>query len=444
MITLRASSRSRSLLCTALLRTAPSRACAVVCALGWGACAPEPSANDTPLGQQDAAHAPDVGLTDGGALDGGATADAGTPTPFTPSPALTAFVPEALGIANTWYDYDEQTHVLTPKPERYGARWGDTAAQVRVLSYYNMDGASGYFSLAVSNWDNGWEPAQMLELEASVKDGWVCVNVQTLSEADCSQPHHLVLRTDRRVVPAAGFSVAEPSLYWVGDRGEGVTVWRAPLDEDVDPFASLELAASALAVPSALRTPSSSVLRGVLNDALGTTHGTFGGAASASSDASATDCGSGCESESEPLLVLQAMADFRVCAWTASSPTMDTLTLSSRCVPLSANPGNQTPLQDGELHEVTLEFGDSAAASYLVAGGVASVQIATGAPAAVVQISDRPEIALWAPDVPFSLFVVRDERGALALSSAPGTLVHLRPGTLQDASALALPAELWN
>lgn len=318
-----------------------------------------------------------------------------------PSPARAAFVPEFYGVGTRWYDYDEVTHAISPKPEHYVVRWDDWAARVRVLSYYNVDGESGYFTLSVASWDGGaWGSPSTLELQDSVKDAPVCVDLQSAAAVDCSAPHHLLLRTDRRVVPAAGFAVAEPGIFVTAHRfdGEDVAVWSVDPDAAFDPFA----ASVSAAVPSAFRESEAGVLRDLTGDSAWT--------------------------------VIQATASFRVCAWQAES-TSDALTVRSRCAPLSSTASSQSLLTDATEHTLTFPPPTSTETLTLAFD-------ADGAPVEVAR-DDAFAVGHWGDNTAFDLLVERSAAGLVYLAG-PGALVHVRDPADHGDAVLTLPSALWD
>lgn len=173
---------------------------------------------------------------------------------------------ERFGIGAAWYSYDESTHVLTPRPFAYLFEWtGRPAALVTIESYYGDDGLSGRFTLGVRNWlGAAWEPVKRVAMAGNVKDGPVCLRLDLGAEVGCDRGFDVALRTDLRVVPAAGFAVANPALYahghlWAG--GEAPAITRVPLgDVGAPPDAPEDLRAIGTAVPSALAQADAGVL----------------------------------------------------------------------------------------------------------------------------------------------------------------------------------------
>lgn len=184
--------------------------------------------------------APDSG-TSGDAsagVDTGA-ADVGAVEPQ-PHPAWDRFVSESLGVGSAWYLYESTTHVLTPRPETYLIRLQDSAAEIAVLSYYDVRGESGYFALRYRFWENGaWGEAETVEFSQNVKEAPLCLD-RDLQATECSpQNTLLVLRADSRVIPAAGFTVAEPGIYLHPSGDDVVGIWKIPgeFGSSLDPAA---------------------------------------------------------------------------------------------------------------------------------------------------------------------------------------------------------------
>lgn len=360
-----------------------------VVAMGWAACASEPMATDP---------------VDGGSDAGVDASDVGADV-SAPAPATQGFVPEALGVAQSWYDYEQVTHALTPKPERYVARWGQTAASLRVLSYYNIEGDSGYFTLGIqtqSMVQPDWQDETIVELAENVKDAPVCVDVVTAASVSCDGDHDLVLRIDRRAVPAAGFSVSEPSVYFVG--GETLTVWRVPEGSDFDPFSPPDM----FRAPSAIRKDGDSVLGDW-----------FGSAA-------------------DGLIALQATSDFRACAWDIAENADRDFEVTHRCVPLELSPGGQTPLEEGVVQLATIARADLAGAG---GEGIVYVSLPSDGPAVLARVDAEVAVGDWPDRWDFALR--RTAAGTFEPVVSPGAMVMLRDGAVTEPSTLELPPALW-
>lgn len=135
------------------------------------------------------------------------------------------FVQQRWAPGSDWYDYDSATHVLTPKARVYSVDRGQGVHQLRILSYYDRRGESGTFTLQVRGPSGS---VSELRMTSNIKQGSVCLSLGSMSEVPCDGDADLIARTDFRPVPAAGFSVANPSLY--GRRtpsGEGAVLGMA-------------------------------------------------------------------------------------------------------------------------------------------------------------------------------------------------------------------------
>jgi len=155
-------------------------------------------------------------------------------------PAWDRFVSESLGVGSAWYLYESTTHVLTPRPETYLIRLQDSATEIAVLSYYDVRGESGYFALRYRFWNDGaWGDAETIEFSQNVKETPLCLD-RSLQANDCdAQTTLLVLRADSRVIPAAGFTVAEPGIYLHPSGDDLLGIWKIPgeFGSSLDPTA---------------------------------------------------------------------------------------------------------------------------------------------------------------------------------------------------------------
>lgn len=50
-------------------------------------------------------------------------------------------------LLDDWYDYDAETHVLTPKPETYALRTSTGTFKFAIERYYDEAGNAGFFTL---------------------------------------------------------------------------------------------------------------------------------------------------------------------------------------------------------------------------------------------------------------------------------------------------------
>ncbi len=318
------------------------------------------------------------------------------------------FVTESLGIGPRWYDYSPITHVLTPKDQSYILRWDEWARRVRLESYYNLEGDSGYFSLSVSVWDAGWSAPSRLEIATNVKDAPVCVALDDLQVVDCSETHHLVLRTDRRAVPAAGFSVDEPGLYFATHRSFGDSeAWIVQgAAAEFDPFA--ETADGATSVLSVLAEPGEGVLGGL-------------------------------PTEVATREFVHATADFRLCWWRlddhSTSAEDVVLRVNSRCGELASTATEQAALDSFELVET--EVIAPLAADY----SVAFVALDSQSGAIVRVVESIPPAGAWPENTEFDFFIER-EGDEIVFGAGPGALIHAVRSELQS-ELPAIPGVLW-
>lgn len=184
--------------------------------------------------------APDSGMHGDASIGAdAATDDSGITNPQR-HPAWDRFVSESLGVGSAWYLYESTTHVLTPRDETYLIRLQDSAAEIAVLSYYDVRGESGYFALRYRFWENGaWGEAETVEFSQNVKETPLCLG-RNLQAVDCGpQDTLLVLRADSRVIPAAGFTVAEPGIYLHPAGDDVLGIWKIPgeFGSSLDPAA---------------------------------------------------------------------------------------------------------------------------------------------------------------------------------------------------------------
>lgn len=341
-----------------------------------------------------------------------AAADSGSSSPSQPGPEAFAFVPERLGVGSSWYIYDGATHALTPEPVVYLVRGGELSAAIEIISYYNERGESGYFTLRIQSATptaRTWPDAQTLRFASSVKEAPVCVDLQQVRTVDCSAPHDLVARTDRRVIPAAGFAVVDASLHVVA-RNHGVggapRVWSVPADQIPSPDQDIALPA----LPSALLDVSQSLLAPLTSAA-------------------------------ESTAVLQATTDSQLVQWRLNSIAVDEtgirLQLDSRCVALATSATAQAPLDAVPIQTTELQ-------THLPAHGeLLRLDLCDthGLPTA---LPNTAKPALWPGDELYDVLIRQTEEG-VAFLGAPGTLLHIPyPPSSDGLPVPTLPASLWD
>lgn len=326
------------------------------------------------------------------------------------SPAAEAFVAEQLGIASNWYVYDGATHALSPEPVRYQVRSLAFAAELEIITYYNERGESGFFTFRVrvaSPDASGWGASTTVRLETSVKEQPVCVDLRSPAVVDCTAPHDMVARTDRRVVPAAGFAVVEPAIYVVARQGEPAPEVRSlPSDTVVAPDA----ATTGTLVLDALAAPANSVLGPV-------------------------------PALLETASVLHATTDMFLAQWhiVDVSQTDDATVahLRVRCVPLATAPIAQEPLHSIEPVSVELTIPPTEANEWVRIDLCNS----EGGPRV---LESTATAALWPAGELFDLLAATRD-GSLVWIAGPGSLVHVPANDAGgELPAVTPPASLWN
>lgn len=133
---------------------------------------------------------------------------------------LSTFVGDQRAIAAGWYDYDFDSHILTPFPQSYvvvdTSEGAPRYAAFRVLTYYDEATAeSGHFSLAVSTWSSGWAAATEWSSASSIRTGGaVCLDLFTLEEPACDGAGwQLQLRVFPLLVPEVSLVVGNPGIF---------------------------------------------------------------------------------------------------------------------------------------------------------------------------------------------------------------------------------------
>jgi hypothetical protein len=312
------------------------------------------------------------------------------------------FAQESYGIGASWYAYDSQTHSLTPHPRVYRATRGDRAWAFDVVTYYNDEGESGYFRLRVSERSDGsWTQPETIQLESSVKDAPVCVDLDASATVPCDDPAgDLVLRTDLRVVPAAGFAVQNPAIYAATHFSDEMPVSLSVQDADDiesvgDDWRTLQNSAT---------TPNATLLSTYVPEQDG---------------------------ETSPLF-LQAVGTFDVALW-RMTPTADGLMIESTCVELSSDPSNQAPLTTDDLTSVDVSWPRD--------GGHLLSLCGEGGPS-VVSSYDSAHRGNWPRTDGFALFIEQYD-GEQSLRVAPGQLIWT-DGQEGFDGLVSVPEHLWN
>ena len=334
------------------------------------------------------------------------------PAPGPSAAARAGFVAEQYGVGASWYAYDGASHALTPKPELYAVRGETRAALVEIVTYYDARGESGTFTLMVRTAASSagrWGDEQVIRTGRSVKDGPVCVDFDSAAVVSCYAPHDLLLRTDRRVIPAAGFAVAEPGLHFVGRAGLAPpTLWRLPRGDTPAPNA-LES-----------RPVAPSVLASAADAALGSVDGLFG----------------------EPSVV-QATPSMKLVEWRVAAfddgGNSAALGMVARCVPLASAPASQQGWSGVDATRVDVE-----------------VHVSPTAPVARVSLcrDGTPPVATlpstwfggWTSGDAGELLFWRGPEG-WRIAVAPGSLVYApdqERGVADTLPGTAAPSSLWD
>jgi hypothetical protein len=293
------------------------------------------------------------------------------------------------GLGSAWYNYDSQTHVVSPRDITWRYTSMDGEWRVRIDNYYHPDsGASGYFTLSIAEGDGGFSE---LWTDASAKDGPVCVDLGSAATVDCEgDTHNLVLRTDARPIPAAGFAVVNPAVYF--KRGAESSV------EEVAPDG-----ASVPLVSQRDQTTSSNPLDMV----------------SAAPDQA---------------LVVQLTGDFFLAQWRISGDKQRTIEV--RCTPVAVDAESTTPLLEQPSQQFELELPED---------GYSTLDLcdaeSPNSPTSV-RASDF-ESGLWPDNRSFDLFITQSAEG-LRLLPAPESAVEVRTDAWGSAEAAALPTEIWS
>jgi len=90
--------------------------------------------------------------------------------------------------SGNWYDYNSETHVLTPKDKTYVVHSveGDYY-KFRILGYYDMAGTSGHLSFQWGLLDAPAETQQIV-VDASAHEEWVYLDIAAGQQVTVSQP----------------------------------------------------------------------------------------------------------------------------------------------------------------------------------------------------------------------------------------------------------------
>jgi hypothetical protein len=344
-----------------------------------------------------------------------------SPAPLPPSDGLLAsgegFDEDPYTPGSRWYIYDGTTHSITPRPELYAARRGDAAWLVRIKSYYDAQGRSGVVSMELrERGAAGWSAWSPLTTSANVQEQRVCIDLDARAEAPCDDAE-IALRIDWRVVPPAGFAVANPAIYALAHHSDP-----APLSLAIIPASSLDDAADDAAIDAAIdaATPAADAARDLVGSRVGWLHDRAG-------------------LPPRRDVQLQATANMELVQWQVDRVDGLTITLNARCAPLSATPDAQVALSEYAANTlaVTLPPGDQSGVYVRLCGeGAGEVGPITAARA-----------GLW-PDTKTFDLIVEQVAGRVAIRPAPGDLLHSwtrGAGAGADVMdpAPTPPAQLW-
>lgn len=399
----------------AVLRLASLAAAAAVALVGCGDIETTGSLTDA-----DASSSVDTGGAVGSDVSGDLVDEDGVLVEPLPAIAL-GFVVEQLAVGSSWYQYESVSHTVAPRPVAYLVRRGEGAWLFEVVSYYDRRGESGYFTLRGQRWSGtAWGRPGTLSVTQNAKQSVICVSLDALAEVDCSAPHELVLRTELRIVPAAGFAISDPVFYPAGHH------------TDAEPTAIYEVAggladaAPEVLAAAGLRLPSAELS---LGDAR------LGSRPVVGADGAPTRH-----------VHLQATADRQLVAWqltevSGSAQDGSVLTLHTRCQPLAMEAAEQAPLSEAHTRELSVVV--EPAQPYTVA----LVDLCPDSPDSARV--GRFETALrgqWPRSDTYDLVVEALAEGELVLRLAPGHLAWdwsaANGGSTSLADAVPLSA-LW-
>lgn len=316
-------------------------------------------------------------------------------------------------VGDRWYLYDGRSHVLTPRDQTYLVADAHGTILLRVLGYYGLQGQSGVFSIRTRAWDGGaWGPPRDEMLDANVKDAPVCLGLAPVRTRPCDDPRvGLVLRTDRRVLPAAGFVVLNPGLFEAGHpAGRSARLAVLPGDATAVAPSDPDEVFAAAAAPSVARA----VDDWLLGDRWHTPRGR---------------------------VWLQATTGMQLAQWRAlpaeDDPTrVDAFDLEVRCAPLAVRPDLQEPLA-----------GDAARGEIAWPGDARTVMVRVCPEIGIVDASDRLFHGDWPDSRDYDLLVERHATG-LWFRQAPGSLVMDWTGDTRTRAAeigpVEIPDSLWD
>jgi hypothetical protein len=140
---------------------------------------------------------------------------------------LTRFQQDRAAIGGKWYDYDAETHLLTPKPVQWLVRTPDDRVYgMRIVSVYDDEGESGLFNLDVFTYNGAdFGASQRIVAPDNVKlRSPVCILLSDGLEVPCNTSHDVRFALQARLSTVAALTVDEPALFV----GEGVEIAQMP------------------------------------------------------------------------------------------------------------------------------------------------------------------------------------------------------------------------
>jgi hypothetical protein len=323
------------------------------------------------------------------------------PAPSIPSDGLIAasqgFGEDPYSPGSRWYNYDGRSHVVTPRDQVYllsrPSADDATVYMLRILSYYDEQGRSGYFQAELRTPSTSW---RALPITANVKERPICIDLDRAAEVGCdSAVAQIVLRTDWRVVPAAGFSIANPAIYPLTHFTDAHP-WRVtivPSQHAQDDAKSIDALISELGPdPDAAADPRASRV-GWLHDAP--------------------------DDSPRPDVQIQANARSELIQWQVREleAVSSALVFGVRCVPLAASSSAQVPFSDASITSLTVtlpaEAQDGWSGAYIKL---------CGQDAGVVEPFSERRAGLWPDTRSFDLIIERYQ-SRVSIRPAPGNVL---------------------
>ena len=329
--------------------------------------------------------------------------------------SASGLTPELYGPGSAWYNYASTTHALTPKDLVYIVKHGESLTLLELLDYYDERGESGFFSLRARTHDGEqWGEVIERDLDKSVKEEVVCLDVITLESTVCEQAT-IAMSTAWRPIVQAGFAVKEPAFYALSHysqpEDEHVQI-AATSAETIDDVALERDALEAIEpLASASMTPDDSLI-GWMQDAPG-----------------------------EPIRTdahLQITANMLAAQWALVDATQEDgqleITIRARCQRLSLD--DQQPFGDEEERATFILSTSSDYNAMLVQLCEPEAARPSLTP---LEPENLPVSGRW-PDTKSFDLILEHDRGRLAIRAAPANLVHnYTLATGEDDEQLLIP-----